>query len=60
MKSSNFNSRETQRGDFPSGPVIKNPPSNAGDRDSTPGPGAEIPRATGATKPMHTTPEPAL
>ena len=25
--------------DFPSGPVVKNPPVNAGDTGSTPGPG---------------------
>ena len=24
--------------DFPSGPVVKNPPANAGDKDSIPGP----------------------
>ena len=25
--------------DFPGGPVVKNPPANAGDRGSIPGPG---------------------
>ena len=32
--------------DFPCGPVVKNPPSNAGDRGSTPGWGTKIPYAT--------------
>ena len=38
------------RKDFPSGPVVKNLPANAGDMGSIPGPG----RSTwfGATKPM--------
>ena len=31
-----FKSRE---GDFPGGPVVKNPPANAGDMDWIPGPG---------------------
>ena len=29
--------------DFASGPVVKNPPSDAGDVDSTPGQGTKIP-----------------
>ena len=33
--------------DFPGGPVVKNPPSNAGDAGSIPGRGAKIPHATG-------------
>ena len=33
--------------DFPGGPVVKNPPSNAGDVPSVPGQGAKIPRAAG-------------
>ena len=37
--------------DFPSGPVVKNPPANAGDTGSIPGPGrSHMPRAT---KPVH-------
>ena len=32
-------------GDFPGGPVVKNPPSNAGDVGSIPGRGTKIPRA---------------
>ena len=39
------------RGDLPDGPVVKNPPSNAGDAGSNPGPGAKIPHAT--TKIQH-------
>ena len=33
--------------DFPGGPVVKNPPSNAGDTGSIPGWGTKIPHATG-------------
>ena len=37
--------------DFPGGPVVKNPPANAGDTGSIPGLGRSyMPRAT---KPMH-------
>ena len=34
-------------GDFPGGPVVKNPPSNAGDMGSIPGQGTKIPHAAG-------------
>ena len=34
-------------GDFPGGPVVKNPPSGEGNSGSTPGQGTEIPHATG-------------
>ena len=34
-------------GDFPGGPVIKNPPSNAGDMGLIPGRGAKMPHAVG-------------
>ena len=34
-------------GDLPGGPVIKNPPSNAGDTGSIPGRGTKIPHAAG-------------
>ena len=34
-------------GDFPGGPVLKNPPSNAGDTGSISGWGTKIPRAVG-------------
>ena len=33
--------------DFPGGPVVENPPSNAGDTVSTPGGGTKIPLAEG-------------
>ena len=36
---------------FPGGAVVKNPPANAGDTGSSPGPGrSHMPRAT---KPVH-------
>ena len=34
-------------GDFPGGPVVKNPPYNAGDVGLIPGQGTKIPHATG-------------
>ena len=34
-------------GDFPGGPVVENPPSNAGDVGSIPGRGTKIPHAVG-------------
>ena len=37
--------------DFPGGPGVKNPPSNAGDTGSIPGRGTKIPTCRGATKP---------
>ena len=40
-------------GDFPGGPVVKNPPCNAGDVDLIPGQGTKITHATEPTKPMH-------
>ena len=44
--------------DFPGGPVVTNPPSNAGDVGSIPGQGTKIPRAMGwlslrALEPVH-------
>ena len=42
---SNINTMTSQ--DAPSGPVVKNLPSNAGDKGSTPGLGTEIPHTTG-------------
>ena len=47
-------------GDFPGGPMVKNPPSNAGDAGSIPHRGTKIPHATGqlrlhaaTTEPVH-------
>ena len=37
--------------DFPGGPVIKNPPANAGDMGSIPGLGTKIPHAVGKLSP---------
>ena len=37
---------KSQEGDFPGGPVVKTPPSNAGDSGSIPGQGTKIPQAT--------------
>ena len=45
------------RGDFPSGPVVKNPPSNAGDMGPVPGWGTEIPPAAEQLSPWATTKE---
>ena len=42
--------------DFPGGPVVKNPPSNAGDVGSIPGRGTKIPHA-GHLSPRTTTRE---
>ena len=43
--------------DFPGGPVIKNPPSNAGDMGSIPGRGTKIPHAAGQLSLRATTTE---
>ena len=37
--------------DFPGGPVVKNPPANAGDMGSIPGLGIKIPPAVGKLSP---------
>ena len=37
--------------DFPGGPVVKKPPSNAGDAGSIPGRGTKIPHAAGQLSP---------
>ena len=47
-------------GDFPGGPVVKNPPSNAGDMGSIPGWGAKIPQAVGQLSPWDSTREKPL
>ena len=43
--------------DFPGGPVVKNPPSNAGDMGSIPGWGTKIPHAVGQLSPRAATTE---
>ena len=40
-------SSKTDTRDFPGGPVVKNPPYNAGDVGSIPGQGIKIPHAAG-------------
>ena len=45
-------------GDFPGGPVVKNPPSNAGDTSSIPDQGTKIPYAKGQLSPPRGTTEP--
>ena len=41
--------------DFPGGPVVENPPANAGDEDSIPGPGTKTSHAR-AAKPVKLSP----
>ena len=45
--------------DFPGGPVVRNPPSNAEDVGSIPGQGTKIPHAAGQLSPCTATTEPA-
>ena len=45
-------------GDFPGGPVVKNPPSNAGDVGSIPGRGTKSPHAPEQLSPHATSTEP--
>ena len=40
--------------------MVKNPPANAGDMGSIPGPGTKIPHVTGQMNPCATTIEPGL
>ena len=39
--------QQDEKRDFLGGPLVKNPPSNAGDAGSTPGGGTNIPHAWG-------------
>ena len=48
---------KTQGQDFPSGPVVKNPPSSAGDAGLIPGWGTKIPHAAGQLSPRVSTRE---
>ena len=50
--------RKVRSGDSPGGPVVKNPPSNAGDAGSMPGRGTKTPHAAGQLSPHATTTEP--
>ena len=44
-------------GDFPGGPVVKNPTSHAGDKGLIPGQGSKIPNTPGQLSPRTTTRE---
>ena len=46
--------------DFPGGPVVKNPSSNAGDMGWIPGWGTKLPYAQGQLSPHTTATEPAF
>ena len=48
---------KSQNRDFPGGPVVKNPPSNAGDAGLIPGQGTKIPHAAGQLRPRAKTTE---
>ena len=50
---------QEQQGDFPGGPVVKNPPCNTGDSSSILGWGAKIPCAKEHLNPRAATMEPA-
>ena len=50
---------QEQQGDFPGGPVVKNPPCNAGDSSSILGWGTKIPCAKEHLNPRAATMEPA-
>ena len=50
--------KKVRWGDFPGGPVVKNPPSNAGDAGSIPGWGTKIPHAAGQLSPCAATTKP--
>ena len=52
--------KNTWNRDFPGGPVVKNPPSSAGDAGSIPGRGTKISHATGQLSPSTATTEPTL
>ena len=51
---------KTWRWDFSGGPVVRNPPDNAGDTDWIPGLGTKIPCASEQLSPCATTTEPML
>ena len=50
--------REAAARDFPGGPVVKNPPTNAEDTGSIPGQGTKIPHALEQLRSHATTTEP--
>ena len=58
-KKTKLNYQTKHSWDFPDGPVVKNPPSNAGDAGLIPGRGTKIPHAMGQLSLCATTREPA-
>ena len=46
-----FNPKKALGRDFPGGPMVKKPPSNAGDKGLIPGRGTKIPHAMGQLRP---------
>ena len=53
-----FQSSKLPSGDFPGGPVVKNPPVNAGDTGLIPGLGTKIPHPMGQLSLRSATTEP--
>jgi len=53
-----FQSSKLPSGDFPGGPVVKNPPVNAGDTGLIPNLGTKIPHAMGQLSLRSATTEP--
>ena len=53
-----FQASKLPSGDFPGGPVVKNPPVNARDTGLIPGLGTKIPHAMGQLSPRSATTEP--
>ena len=50
--------KNRQNWHFPGGPVVKNPPINAGDEGSIPGQGTKMSHASGQLSPCTATTEP--
>ena len=53
----NMDNLKLKAGDFPGGPVVKNPPANTGDMGSIPGQGTRVPHAVEQLSPSATTRE---
>ena len=54
----NMKTKKEKNWDFPGGPVVKNPPSNAGDAGLIPGRETKIPHVAGQVSPRTATTEP--
>ena len=50
----NVKTKKKKPGNISGGPVVKNPPCNAGDVGSIPGQGTKIPHAMGQLRPTQT------